>query len=431
MNERKSYRTSFSSLYGDEIYEIINRPPSWITRWGTLLCLGFVFLVIAGCWGISYPDVVSVPIVITASDPPRRIVSRTEGKLRKLLVKDGEQASAGQMLGFCESTTDPYNVIRLELYLKKVLGFLADNDWRSMYLESERGGGNLGEIQRDFQLFSDKLDQLEAYLPGGSYASKLTLLSNDMRDLKELEVNITEQKRLYELDVELSEREFLIHEKLFLNKVISVMEFEREKSKLVAKKIPLNSVESQIIQNRLTQIGKQKEIIELENLVKEQKNSFRQTLQTLNSSVESWKQRYILTSPVEGMVSFSAPWFEQQHIVVGQEIFKIEPKILDVKGIVKIGQLNSGKILKGQKVRIKLDGYPFAEFGILDGVLVNVSLTPGSDSLYWGYVSLPRKLETRYGRVLAYRNDMKGTAEIITKDRNVISRLLDASNMLN
>ena len=56
--------------------------------------------------------------------------------------------------------------------------------------------------------------------------------------------------------------------------------------------------------------------------------------------------------------------------------------------------------------------------------MAKLSATPGNDSTYWGNVDLPNQLKTRYNHDLPYRNGLNGTAEIVTKDKRLIERLI-------
>ncbi|WP_409012461.1 HlyD family efflux transporter periplasmic adaptor subunit [Dyadobacter sp. 50-39] len=47
---------------------------------------------------------------------------------------------------------------------------------------------------------------------------------------------------------------------------------------------------------------------------------------------------------------------------------------------MKLSQGSLGKVKEGQKVLVKLDGYPYQEFGSIEGILSKISTTPGRDS---------------------------------------------------
>ena len=68
---------------------------------------------------------------------------------------------------------------------------------------------------------------------------------------------------------------------------------------------------------------------------------------------------------------------ENQFIKSGDAILSILPKDkAAVVGRMQVPSTNSGKIIPGQKVLIKLDNFRYQEFGIVEGEIQNISLTP-------------------------------------------------------
>jgi HlyD family secretion protein len=68
------------------------------------------------------------------------------------------------------------------------------------------------------------------------------------------------------------------------------------------------------------------------------------------------------------------------------------------------------------------------EFGIVEGEVTNISKVPvttETGAFYTVEVALVNKLVTNYNRELPFNQEMQGTAEIITKDRRLIQRLVD------
>ena len=416
---------TFKELHSDEVHEIINRPPPGLVRWGMMLFMGLLLLLGLGSWLVHYPDVVATSFTLTAANAPRTVVVRTEGRLARLLVRDGQTVEAGQALAYSESTADPDEVLRLSESLNRLRAALDKSDWGVVLGYSASTYSQLGELQHDFQTFYTQLTQLKTYLSGGFYLQKRALLHQDYDDLLAMEQTLSEQLDLQRRDYALAQNEFNIHEKLYQDKVIAPLDYQREKVKLLNREMPLKQLASALILNRTSQTAKQKELLELDNAIAEQRGSFIQALQTLRSSVEAWQQRNILRAPVSGKVSFAAPWQEQQSMSIGQELLTVEPEGSHFRGLIQVPQANLGKLREGQAVLVKLDGYPYREYGMLEGTLTQLSLVPGKDSTYWGYVALPVGMRTRYDRQLAYRNGMKGTAEIITADRRLVERLVE------
>ena len=121
-------------------------------------------------------------------------------------------------------------------------------------------------------------------------------------------------------------------------------------------------------------------------------------------------------------MSFSSILQEKQLLSANQEIFFIAPASSQFFGTVKIPQMSFGKIKTGQKVLIKFNGYPFQEFGSVDGVIAEISEVPAKDSTFLAKINLPNGLKTNFNKQLTYKIGMNATAEIITEDLRLIER---------
>ncbi|MBR4821871.1 MAG: HlyD family secretion protein, partial [Bacteroidales bacterium] len=79
------------------------------------------------------------------------------------------------------------------------------------------------------------------------------------------------------------------------------------------------------------------------------------------------------------------------------------------------------------EVNIKLNGFPYLEYGILKGVVSTISSVPenGEDGMvYTVNVALPDGLESTYHKRLPFVQDMDGSAEIVTEDRRLIEQFI-------
>ena len=96
----------FPELHSEEVDEIVSRPPNWLISWGITMFFSLMILLGLGTWWIHYPDIITVPFTLTATDAPRKIVVRMEGKLARLLVKDNQEVIKGLPVAYSESTAD-------------------------------------------------------------------------------------------------------------------------------------------------------------------------------------------------------------------------------------------------------------------------------------------------------------------------------------
>ena len=132
---------------------------------------------------------------------------------------------------------------------------------------------------------------------------------------------------------------------------------------------------------------------------------------------------YLIESPIEGKISFFNVWSVNQNIKSGDELFSVVPTHKQQfvgKCILPI--LNTGKLSIGQNVNIKLDNYPYNENGMLRGVVTNISTVQNKDN-YSVDVDLKNGLTTSYNKTLLYKEEMKGKADIITKNISVMDRI--------
>ena len=83
---------------------------------------------------------------------------------------------------------------------------------------------------------------------------------------------------------------------------------------------------------------------------------------------------------------------------------------------------NSGKLQIGQTVNIKLNNYLYQEYGMLKGNVKSISVMPQKET-YAIEVSLPNNLTTSYNKHLEYKEEMQGSADIITQELSVFDRV--------
>lgn len=89
---------------------------------------------------------------------------------------------------------------------------------------------------------------------------------------------------------------------------------------------------------------------------------------------------------------------------------------------MKMPPENSGKVKKGQKILIKLAGYPFQEYGHVVSKINSISLIP-RENQYTVDAILPSPLITSYKKTLDFHQEMQGQAEIITEDIRLLERV--------
>jgi len=148
-----------------------------------------------------------------------------------------------------------------------------------------------------------------------------------------------------------------------------------------------------------------------------------QSFNQLKKAIKDWEYQYVLQSNVNGNVSFLNYWNINQTVNSGDLVFTIIPSgNSSFIAKLKTPAQNSGKIKVGQRVNIKLENYPDTEFGVLNGTIKTISLIPDMVGLYLLDAELPKKLITSYNKEIEFKQEMRGSAEIITEDLRLIER---------
>ena len=147
------------------------------------------------------------------------------------------------------------------------------------------------------------------------------------------------------------------------------------------------------------------------------------TFRELKKAIKDWELTYVLQSNNAGIVAFLDYWSSGQTLKEGELVFTVSPESVPYfLAKLRTPKTNAGKIKIGQKVNIKLNDYPDYEFGVLQGRVERISSVSNTDGTYVLDVRVSRDLKTTYGKHIDFKQDMQGTADIITEDLRLIER---------
>jgi HlyD family secretion protein len=409
--------------HSDEVNEIIGQAPSALLKYGITSFLFMLVIFITLSWTIRYPDIIAGMGTLYSVNTPKPVTARTTGRLARLLVKEGDIISSNEPLGLIKNTSDYEEVERLSQDVKKWWNAVQKEAWGE--IEIIPGNyKNLGELQTSFQPFYSSYIQAKSIIFSGMYMAKRKIIRQDIINNDSLRKVLVQQKNIYEKDYSIADSDYQSKHYLFVEKVIAKSELKQEESKLLAKKIPLEAITSSLLNNTSANMAKEKEFMDLDKQYYEIRNNFIQSLNNLFSAIEYWKQQYVLTSSIGGVVSFSELIQENQEVSSGQNIFFIESPISSCYAQIKVDQNNFGKLALHQHAIIKLPSYPAQEYGSLEGIVTYISRIPNKEMQYVVKVELPKGLLTNRGILLNFTNELQANGEIITKQDRLLTRFM-------
>lgn len=406
-----------------EVQEIIGRTPHWLVRRGIGVFLGVLILIFLTASVIEYPEIINAPLSLTAINTPKTLESKINGKVIKLFSQDKSRVEQGEVIAWLESTADHAMILKLSDQLDRIHPQLEVNDQVYELSNEVSAYSKLGELQSAFQTFEQSHREYLAYLSGGYYYNRRKILEQEMTFADTLLKKLEIQRQIQDQNYELAEKELKAQQKLSDKGLIAPLDLLNAERNFANLELPIQQTEASIINNRVSKLSKEKEVMDLDRAAKDQKSNFIQALNTFKSAISDWKSKYLLTAPVSGTLTYAGIVQEQQSINSGQAVLYIEPETTNYFGDMRISQASFGKIQEGQRVMIKFSAYPYQEFGSVTGEIEFLSDFPVEDNLFFAKVRFPEGLTTNYGQQLPPANGMSGQAEIITKDMRLLERI--------
>ena len=145
--------------------------------------------------------------------------------------------------------------------------------------------------------------------------------------------------------------------------------------------------------------------------------------QNLMNRLSEWEQTNVIKAPIDGQISYFSFWSENQYVKQGDDIFTIIPKNQsETIGKVLLPIQNTGKLKVGQKAIIKLDNYPYSEFGVLEGTVRKISSIAKQNN-YAVEICFSKELTTTTGTIISSKNEIQGSINIVTEDLRLIERI--------
>ena len=108
-------------IRSDEVQEILSTVPNWMIRWGITLIFGLILMLIFISWFIKYPDVIEGQAIITTTQPPAKLVSKSSGYLEQLYFKDNASIKKGDIIA---EITNPTNKASIDFLATTLQGLV-------------------------------------------------------------------------------------------------------------------------------------------------------------------------------------------------------------------------------------------------------------------------------------------------------------------
>jgi multidrug resistance efflux pump len=412
----------------EEIFgEVHNMKPSWWTVRGIFFVFTLLVILFILSYFIKYPDIIIANARFVSDVPSVTIPSKLTSKIASLKKHDGEAVRKNDYIIVFADNSDYNDVLRLT---EKIKNLDLNSDLTHFFEEGLKNEYKLGDlIQSSWNALNSQLLENYQIVSQKKYDLEIQRLENEL--LYERRI-LLKYRRLLALDENLSkiwEQQRNVDSLLATGNVISKVDYNEslirqlqtkknstqeeltfQKSNLEIARI-MNSIEAlkQRKQERLTEL----------------KVNIKKAFLDLKLAIDTWEENYVIKSPTDGKLHYLIPFKENQYVKMNEDLVAITPATMNFRAELKIPFSGAGKLRTGQKVNIKLNDYPYNEFGVVTGKIVQLSEVANQDH-YIGIV-IPDKLKNRtsYNKTIRIHENALGIAEIITQDRSWLGRLFE------
>ncbi len=375
-------------------------------------------------WLLEYKDTISAPLTITTKITPVDVYAKTTGEL-ELLVKNETLVEKGTPLAMIKNTAAYKDVQVLktklnqpdktDLLIAKDLcsaNKLAIGDLKPALVEvikAVEAHQTFLKTDQHQQLIKSRLAQIEHYQSRQAILNeKATYLEENKAiaakiaaDNQEMLAKEVIEGRLVAEDNQDQIASAIAH----LNNKTDINDLSIEIETLNQENI---AIKSQFANQELTYL-----------------HAISDALQLLDKDISVWELAYLLKANISGVCIHKGYLNDYRFVKEEEKVFSIIPKeTTQYFALLQLPMEGAGKVKKEQEVYVKLNNYPFMEFGVLKGEVSDISALP-FDSHYNVQVNFPNGFVSTYGDTLLTQPLMHGIGEVIVERKSLYSRIAD------
>lgn len=461
------------------LQNLLDRPPSVLPQ--RLLMGGVIFCTLFGLWAwfgrveeIGHASGMLVPEGETYKVHPVE-----QGKVSNILVEEGDEIRVGQVIARLETELAEQEVDRLqqkladyqfellqkrsllerlhsEARLKKEVA-AAETTVKNIALEEARKKKEtlqrlLAQLRLEREAQQQQLERLKP------------LLAVSRQRLTQIEEEIVAHKarieRLGPLSAEgVVSQEYVFNAEQSLRQArhqftnSTLQEVASTQGRLFQVELALRDLESRIVQNEgeLAAVSSNIEALAAEaqqKLTQEEstKLEFQQRIQQLEVEITrlgariaesrvllaSARTRFewsFLRAQVDGTISSLNLENEGEVVRVGQTIAEIAPKDSPLVLSASLPSKEAGFVKTGMEVNVKLDAYPYQDYGVIAGEIISISPDAVRDeqlgTVYTIEVALSRDYVVEDGQKVMFQAGQTAVADIVVRRRRLAAYILD------
>jgi len=412
--------------HSDEVHEIIGQTPSWIIYRANVVIGLVVIGILTAASFIKYPDVVSGTVTISTLEPPVKLIAHATGKITDIYVEDGQEVHKDQIIAVIDNPARTSDV----LFLQATVDALASSRdlKRSSLKVSIPDNLVVGDIQANYAYLLESLANYNFFVANKYYSHKLENLQVQKDKTVKIKSNIQAKEKYLADQQQLEGWRDSVNYALMKSKVISLDEYNSIRKTYLNQSISKTDNANSMLLNQQQQAAFESSSSDLrqqyETGSKEVTVNLKDAITRLRGQLAAWRRQYVLESPENGRLTYFWVRNTNQSVNSGDPVFIVVPKGEKYQAVVKLPLFKAGKISPGQEVLLKLEEYPFEEFGALRATVKKISNVT-MDNFYAVELTLDNGFITTRQKKVNPKTSSGGVAEFKTSDQSVLQRIFN------
>ncbi|NEO69145.1 HlyD family efflux transporter periplasmic adaptor subunit [Moorena sp. SIO3H5] len=466
------------------LQNLLDQPPSVLPQ--RLILGGFAFCMVCGLWATfgQIDEVGKATGKLVPKGEVYKIHPIESGKVAKIAVKEGESVTAGQVLVELDTKLGATEVERLEqlinadqIKLIQMQGLIenirqeaqtrqqiakADIDaqqaaiaqaqtkvaaLREQLIQHQQANvASQDRLERLKQLkattqalleqreddafaLKERLDNLKPLLASGAISKEQVFQAEHSLRASQRVITQTQLQEAASNQDQIDQAQQSIRDR---NSAITLTQSDLNQTLAEIQRLQAGLTQKQAEVHR-TQLETKQKLQQLEIELTQLNAKISENRHLLTSAKARLKQKF-LYAPVDGVVSSLNVANIGEVFQPGQTIAEVAPQDAPLVLSASLPNQEAGFIKQGMPVQIKLDAYPYQEYGIIKGKVTSLSADAKTDqqlgSVYEVEVSLNRDYVTENDQMIRFKAGQTAKADIIIRRRRIVDFLLDPIRQL-
>ncbi|HHX8330665.1 TPA: HlyD family type I secretion periplasmic adaptor subunit [Vibrio alginolyticus] len=396
-----------------------------MATWSVALCV-----IAFATWSIvtQVDEIAKAKGAVIPEGEKQVLQSAIGGKLKQILVKEGQLVEKGQPLVEFDAT---FQRTALEELKSQQVTLLASVERMNALLEQREP--NLAEFEVDYpEIVSQQKAQLNAQK--ALYFQKRVVLEKESEQIAEQLRSVEKSLPSYEKELSATKQELNILEKGYKAGNISrlrVLEMSQKLASIEQKIEEARGKKSVLIRQADSNDQKIEQLLaEAKAKVSDDRSKAVSDLSALNARVRSSQAKLtntMLVSPLQGLVQ-SLPSTQNGGVIQpGGTVVEIVPVGGKADFKARLSPRDIGFVRVGQPTRIKIDAFDYSRFGALKGEVESISPTTSQSERGEIYYEVVVSVDTPYFRdnpeSFSILPGMTGEVDITTGEKSVFQYL--------